>query len=421
MSGSTRNVLIVEDDPEIGYLITAVLEDDDRSLHLATTGAEAEQLASEIGIDLILLDLILPDVDGRQLLKRFRERPATSAVPVIVVSARGGADIRNDCYALGADVFYSKPFDPEQLQQDVRDRLGRDTGARQSDLIDPLTGLWNRAGLHSQFGEVEEASALALVQLDGFFKINERWGWQFGEGVLQTVTGALPPMPEGTTLSRLGAADFALFRPGGDLIGMTNAAEALLDALRDVSVDEPGGETFRVTASIGVTEVAEGKSLDEALDDARLRLFRAQAAGHNQVVSDDVVSESTVARILVAEDDPISATILRHRLEKEGLEVTHMFNGREAYERAIDETPDLVILDVKMPGMDGFEVLERLRRVQAFSTVPIIMLTSMGSEADVVRGFQLGADDYVLKPFSPIELSARVQRLLRRGRAEESL
>jgi DNA-binding response OmpR family regulator len=77
----------------------------------------------------------------------------------------------------------------------------------------------------------------------------------------------------------------------------------------------------------------------------------------------------------------------------------------------------MVILDVKMPGMDGFEVLERLRRTPAFSAVPIIMLTSMGSEADVVRGFQLGADDYVLKPFSPVELSARVWRLLRRGRS----
>lgn len=421
MSDSRRKILIVEDDPEIGYLMNAVLEEDDRSLHVATTGAEAEQLTSELTVDLILLDLILPDADGRQLLKRFRERPATSAVPIFVVSARGGTDIRNDCFALGAEAFYSKPFDPGELQKDVRARLERGTETRQSDLIDPLTGLWNRAGLHSRFGEAEGVATLALIQLDGFFKITERWGWQFGEGVLETVATALPPMPEDLMLSRLGAADFALFGPAGDLAGMTRTAEGLLDVLRDVSVDEPGGETFRVTASIGVTEVAEGKSLDEALDDARLRLFRAQAAGHNQVVSDDVVSESSVSRILVAEDDPISATILRHRLEKEGLEVTHMPNGREAYERAIDETPDLVILDVKMPGMDGFEVLERLRRVQAFSTVPIIMLTSMGSEADVVRGFQLGADDYVLKPFSPIELSARVQRLLRRGRAEEAL
>lgn len=421
MSDRRQNILIVEDDPEIGYLMNAVLEEDDRVLHIATSSAQAEEIASEASIDLILLDLILPDADGRQVLKRFRERPATSTVPILVVSARGGSDIRNDCYALGADVFYSKPFDPGELQEDVRARLERSSGASEADLVDPLTGLQNRAGLHGDFSEAGGTGCLALIQLDGFFRIIERWGWKHGEEILEQIAGTLPGTTEGFVLGRLGAADFALYGSTAVLPKLVEECERLLDALRDISVDDPEGEPYSVTASIGAIEVKEGASLDDALDDARLRLFRAQAAGQNQVVADDVVEESTVSRILVAEDDPISATILQHRLEKEGLEVTHIPNGRHAYEHAVEETPDLVILDVKMPGMDGFEVLERLRRVQVFSTVPIIMLTSMGSEADVVRGFQLGADDYVLKPFSPIELSARVQRLLRRGRAAEAV
>jgi two-component system OmpR family response regulator/two-component system alkaline phosphatase synthesis response regulator PhoP len=84
----------------------------------------------------------------------------------------------------------------------------------------------------------------------------------------------------------------------------------------------------------------------------------------------------------------------------------------------LDAHPTLVLLDVKMPGMDGFEVLERLRKTPSYVDVPIVMLTSMGSEADVVRGFRLGADDYMLKPFSPTELVARLRRLLRRGRPD---
>ena len=80
-----------------------------------------------------------------------------------------------------------------------------------------------------------------------------------------------------------------------------------------------------------------------------------------------------------------------------------------------------MILDVKMPGLDGFEVLERLRKSPRYANIPIIMLTSMGQEADVVRGFRLGADDYILKPFSPTELSARVRRLLRRGRSPSAV
>ncbi|MGD8729425.1 MAG: response regulator, partial [Gemmatimonadota bacterium] len=96
-------------------------------------------------------------------------------------------------------------------------------------------------------------------------------------------------------------------------------------------------------------------------------------------------------------------------------------NGSDALQDALRETPILVILDVKMPGLDGFEVLERLRKDQTFSHVPIIMLTSMGQEADIVRAFRMGADDYILKPFSPTELSARVRRLLVRGRSASSL
>jgi PleD family two-component response regulator len=200
------------------------------------------------------------------------------------------------------------------------------------------------------------------------------------------------------------------------------SAEELLEALRATPVQDPDGETLRLTASIGVVAVGAATTVEEALEAARRRLFQAREAGGNQVVAEDPdEDDQSPARVLVAEDDEISATILVHRLRKEGLDIVRFANGKEAYEAALEDTPNLVILDVKMPGMDGFEVLERLRRSPAFASVPIILLTSMGSEADVVRGFQLGVDDYILKPFSPVELSARVWRLLRRGRSASAV
>ncbi len=87
-------------------------------------------------------------------------------------------------------------------------------------------------------------------------------------------------------------------------------------------------------------------------------------------------------------------------------------NGEDAYQWASESTFDLAILDVKVPGMDGFEMLERLRKIPRLAAVPIIMLTGLGSEDDIVRGLALGADDYMLKPFSPTELLARVRRLM---------
>jgi len=130
------------------------------------------------------------------------------------------------------------------------------------------------------------------------------------------------------------------------------------------------------------------------------------------VVAEDADAERGSVRVLVADDDEWSACIVKHRLEMEGFEVVCYADGQDAYEAALADTPDLVILDVKMPSLGGFEVLELLRRDPRHATTPIIMLTAMVREADVVRGFRLGADAYVRKPFSPEELCARVRRLI---------
>jgi two-component system KDP operon response regulator KdpE len=116
-------------------------------------------------------------------------------------------------------------------------------------------------------------------------------------------------------------------------------------------------------------------------------------------------------RILVVDDEPRMIRFIQMNLELEGYEVIQANNGFEALNTVRDELPDLVILDVMMPNMDGFETLRLLREV---SPVPVIMLTVKADEEDKVRGLELGADDYVTKPFSPKELSSRVKAVLRR-------
>ena len=116
--------------------------------------------------------------------------------------------------------------------------------------------------------------------------------------------------------------------------------------------------------------------------------------------------------VLVAEDDELLVNVIRHRLRREGLQVEHVNNGAAALAALEQRAFSLVILDVKMPMMDGFEVLTRVRQRLDRSALPIIMLTAMGSEKDVVRGYDLGANDYMLKPFSPAELVAKVKSQL---------
>jgi DNA-binding response OmpR family regulator len=117
-------------------------------------------------------------------------------------------------------------------------------------------------------------------------------------------------------------------------------------------------------------------------------------------------------RILVVDDERRMVGFIRLNLEQDGFDVIEAYNGTEALDRLRDSLPDLILLDVMMPDIDGFDVLRTVREV---SQVPIIMLTAKGEEEDKVKGLELGADDYVTKPFSPRELVSRVKAVLRRG------
>src|SRR5881227_4111876 len=116
--------------------------------------------------------------------------------------------------------------------------------------------------------------------------------------------------------------------------------------------------------------------------------------------------------IVAADDDPQLLRLMMRNLQFEGYEVIPASNGQQALEEIEEQVPDLVLLDVMMPKMDGFTVCQRVRE---FSTVPIIIVTARGQDQDKVRGLDLGADDYLTKPFSVDELLARVRAVLRRA------
>jgi len=124
-------------------------------------------------------------------------------------------------------------------------------------------------------------------------------------------------------------------------------------------------------------------------------------------------------KILLVEDDKNISKLVKYNLEKAGFEVNAADRGEKAIEM-LDRAPvDLVVLDIMLPEIDGFEVCKRLRQAEGTKNIPIIMLTAKGEEVDRVLGFELGADDYIVKPFSPRELVLRVKAILKRGKAPE--
>ncbi|MEY4642480.1 MAG: hypothetical protein RLZZ227_2474 [Pseudomonadota bacterium] len=263
------HILIVEDDADISNLMKVLLtrKSDNYRIKIASSSAEASVSLKQQHYGLVVLDLVLSDGDGRVLLREIRATLGPG-IPVFVLSGVDRQSIKDECLALGAQRFFSKPFDPEAI----------------TSMID--------------------AELRAPAQ---------------------------PVMPPAQAEN-------------------TGPASGL------------------------------------------------RAPGR---------------KVLLAEDDELLAGIIKHRLARDGFEVVHVNSGADAMHAVEYEGWCLIILDVKMPVHDGFEVLARTRALPAGKAVPVIMLTAMGSEKDVVRGYDMGASDYIVKPFSPVELLARVKSLVK--------
>jgi phosphate regulon transcriptional regulator PhoB len=122
-------------------------------------------------------------------------------------------------------------------------------------------------------------------------------------------------------------------------------------------------------------------------------------------------------KVLIVEDDRDIAEMVDYNLKEEGYETVSAFDGEEGVKLAKKESPDLIILDIMLPIIDGFEVCKILKKEQITADIPVIILSAKSQETDKIVGLELGADDYITKPFSPRELIARIRAILRRGRA----
>jgi len=313
---------------------------------------------------------------------------------------------------------WKKPFDPAELSLIVASLLQRMILQQGSD---PLTGLPGRALLEETFARLQQLHrqtgapfCVAFVDLDRFAEINKRYGTAIADAILRQVAwhfGRL--LRPGDVVGRWEADTFCLLLPDTSETQARLLLERILEALQTepFTLAETPPLTLSFSACIFPLSGNKPARLMDLHQQSQQCLQRRRADAPVQSIHEHLAHKR---RILLVEDDPDIAALIQIRLQRDGYEVVHLANGREAAEWARQHTADLVILDVKLPGMDGFELLAFLRAQPAFAEVPIVMLTSLSQEQHVVRGFELGADDYVVKPFSPVELSARVRRLLHR-------
>jgi diguanylate cyclase (GGDEF)-like protein len=281
---SAVEILIVEDDPEIGRFFQMKLAHSTRTIFVAQTVKRAIEILDENDIAIILLDLTLPDADGRSFLRRVRENQRTATVPIIVVSGRRGPMTKTECFELGADEYFEKPVPLEMLAAAVSAKIKRVAELARRARYDSLTGALNRLAFQEVYRRVQALSrrsrtslALAILDLDRFKAINDRFGHPVGDQVLiwvaQVITQALR---QSDVVGRWGGDEFVVLLPDTDRAGALRALETVSRVLREGSFDA-SGHPLRLSFSAGVIDVPEAASLEDAVAEADRLLYQAKA------------------------------------------------------------------------------------------------------------------------------------------------
>ncbi len=411
---SPQSLLIIDDDPDIVLVLKFTLARLFNKIETAGTYEEAQSILKHQDYTLILLDLVLPDRDGREILVEMRRSPYMKRVPILVMSALTDFKHKQECHALGADGFIQKPFVPEEVIltiQGVLDRygtVGDQEGSVSSDILSEreLKEFFHKT--HALMQRTRNHAVMTKLAVDDLKTLRIHFGRETEDTIIQRAREVITThLRESDYLFKHEDGSFSLILPNTNIDDASLIVERMLFYIR-----ESGKKELQFFMSAGIVDLDDVKTFEEAVQTVNHLLTQAQNEGGNRVVLKPR-SESLKNRIMLAEDDRLMANIIIHNLKKAGFDVDYYSDGALALEGAEKNEYSLIITDIKMPVIDGFELLRRVRMLPGKIHTPVLILTSMGNEDDIVRAFDAGADDYLLKPFSPKELIARLNRMLR--------
>lgn len=380
-AASGARVLLVEDDPEQRQLVAAGLRSAGFRVITAESGPEGIELAKAERPDVILLDVDLPGLDGLTVCRRLKLEPALATVPIIFCTARGELMDRMSAFALGADAYVTKPYEPAELVMRVRRLVGRATpGAAPADSDGVLP-----------FDQFVNAAGRALAEGPGGVVLLR---------VPHAAVTRLSPLLSGNLRRRdlLGRYDDSHLVV---ILPERTAGEARADVqaiLAELDPAVPG-------IAMGAAEGDAGANIESVLEQADLALAEDRVAQSGRRTSQTT--------IVIVDDDPDVLHIMDARLRAEGYRTIVTLDGQMALDAIEKESPAVVILDLMLPKVTGFDVLKSINERPEETRPQTIVVSARGRPHDVARAFDLGTEDFLTKPFNPNELVARIARLLR--------
>jgi diguanylate cyclase (GGDEF)-like protein len=306
-NGKAPVILVADDEPVNLALIKRRLEWEDYHIHTAQDGSEAVEKARLLSPDLVILDVMMPVLDGLQACRLLKDHEATRDIPIIFLSALDDTDTKINGLALGANDYISKPFRVEELLARVavairlkreRDELRRSAeeshkraeAASERSMSDALTGLLNRYGLQrslqrelSESRRYGRALSCLLIDIDYFKTVNDNYGHAAGDTALMQVGRVLTEAVRGSdVVCRYGGEEFLVLAPETTLDGAVSLAEKIrLAAAARLFGD--GERVFPLTLSVGAAQLAQSESGHDMIARADVALYNAKEAGRNRV------------------------------------------------------------------------------------------------------------------------------------------
>ena len=390
-------ILIIGKDGETTKSIRSNLSTASKVI-IATSAFQMEEIFSKYEISLILMDLLMEEADIRSLTIKMFKRAAAADIPVIALFAKGSAMTKTECFAYGVVDYFEKPYDIELLNATVSARIH-------------LTSEYKRVSPQKRH------VTIGFAEIDNFKSIVQNRSDPFTETINKRIASIFTEcFRKSDHFEKCGTGSFVTVFPDTHLEGAIAAFQKVQSALKKKSITTSEGKSLKVTFTAGIAELTEGSTVKDVVVKASQLLRHSRSVGHVGFIATRSITASSLGRVIIAEDDDLTASVVRHRLELDGYNVEHFRDGASALKASKHGNISLFILDAKIPVMNGFELIENIREDKNFNNVPIVMLSPPAREGDVVRAFELGADEYITKPFSPVELKARIDRLMMRDK-----
>lgn len=420
VEASPSTVLIIGGDERVNAALREKLETSTRRVRCAAGWKEAQAAIRERAVSCVVANLHLPDQDGRLVLTQLREHSMTAALPILVVLQPDTPTPQIDALLQETDAVMHAPGDVDRIVAWIKARLRRAHEVQKEARRDPPTGMLNRAAFREQFesaqkscAEADEPLTLVLLSIDLPGSMPEPEA--AARAALQQVASVCSSSLRATDIvARWGAEELAVLLPGQDQFGSTRAIGKILQKMGEERFTDAYGRAIDVSVSAGIALVEPSAPLDNAAAEADGFLFQARRAGGNRIVSDPTELRQWTDRVLIATGDPTTARVLTTLLKKDGFHITAADDAAAAMQAASGQHWHLVVIDEDLPG-GGFRLLEELRRLSRFNRTLVVTLLSKGEEENTSRALELGASDYVIRPFSPFNFMNRIRRLLTRG------